>query len=89
MNSIGSVSYTHLDVYKRQGIIQSRTDFGTYGFGGACPPAGDKAHHYKFTVYALKTDKLPLDKDASAAMVGFMVRANAIDSATIIAKYGR
>lgn len=72
-----------------EGIIQSRTDFGTYGFGGACPPVGDKAHRYKFTVYALKTDKLPLDKDASAAMVGYMVRANAIDSATITAKYGR
>jgi Raf kinase inhibitor-like YbhB/YbcL family protein len=27
------------------GAIQSRTDFGTGGYGGPCPPAGDKPHH--------------------------------------------
>ena len=70
-------------------IIQSRTDFGTYGFGGACPPQGDKPHRYQFTIYALGVESLPIDKDASAAMVGFMVRANALDKATIEAKFGR
>lgn len=71
------------------GAIQSRTDFGTYGFGGACPPQGDKPHRYIFTIHALKTDKIPLDKDASAAMVGFMLNANTIEKVSIIAKYGR
>lgn len=28
------------------------------GFGGACPPKGDKPHHYQFKVWALKTDKI-------------------------------
>ncbi len=71
------------------GATQSRTDFGTYGFGGACPPQGDKPHRYIFTIHALKTDKIPLDKDASAAMVGFMLNANTIEKVSIIAKYGR
>src|SRR5499427_9572180 len=28
------------------GSVQSRTDFGTPGWGGPCPPKGDKPHRY-------------------------------------------
>jgi len=54
-----------------KGSIQSRTDFGKPGYGGACPPVGDKPHRYHFTVYALDTGKIDLDADASGAMVGY------------------
>ncbi|MBI5855004.1 MAG: YbhB/YbcL family Raf kinase inhibitor-like protein, partial [Nitrospirae bacterium] len=54
-----------------QGSIQSMTDFGQQGYGGPCPPQGDKPHRYIFTVYALKVDQLPLKKEAAGAMVGF------------------
>src|SRR3954467_13815223 len=36
------------------GSVQGNTDFGTAGFGGACPPPGHGIHHYQFTVFALK-----------------------------------
>ncbi len=71
------------------GSIQSRTDFGKPGYGGPCPPAGDKSHRYRFTVYALKTDKLPLDESAPAAMVGFYLHQNLIKKAVLKAQYGR
>ncbi|MCU7843758.1 MAG: YbhB/YbcL family Raf kinase inhibitor-like protein [Candidatus Thiodiazotropha sp. (ex Monitilora ramsayi)] len=71
------------------GSIQSRTDFGKPGYGGPCPPAGDEAHRYKFTVYALKTDQLPLDESAPAAMVGFYLHQNMLEKAVLEAKYGR
>ena len=71
------------------GSVQARTDFGSAGFGGACPPPGDKPHRYIFTVYALKTDKLDVPADATAALVGFMIHANKLGSATFTAKYGR
>lgn len=71
------------------GAVQSRTDFGTRGYGGPCPPKGDKPHHYVFTVYALKTDKLGVDANASGAMVGFALHANKIGKATFTARYGR
>ncbi len=60
------------------GSIQSKTDFGKPGYGGPCPPSGDKPHRYLFTVYALKTDKLPLDENAPAAMVGYYLHQNLI-----------
>lgn len=71
------------------GSIQGRTDFGKPGYGGPCPPAGDKPHRYQFTVYALKTDKLPLDENAPAAMVGFYLHQNLIQKAVLNASYGR
>lgn len=71
------------------GSVQGRTDFGAVGFGGACPPAGDKPHRYVFTVYALKTDKLDVPADGTAALVGFMIHANKIGEAKFTARYGR
>lgn len=71
------------------GSIQSRTDFGKPGYGGPCPPKGAKAHRYVFTVHALKVEKLPLDADAPAAMVGFYLHQNTIRKAILHSKYGR
>ncbi|HVO87273.1 MAG TPA: YbhB/YbcL family Raf kinase inhibitor-like protein [Casimicrobiaceae bacterium] len=71
------------------GAVQSRTDYGAPGYGGPCPPPGDKAHRYIFTVYALKVDKLDLDANASPAMVGFMINANKLGKAQFIGRYGR
>jgi hypothetical protein len=71
------------------GAVQGRTDFGAPGFGGACPPKGDKPHRYIFTVHALKTDKIDVPPDASAALVGFMIHANRLGKASFEARYGR
>ena len=71
------------------GSIQGRTDFGQPGYGGPCPPAGDKRHRYQFTVYALKTDKLPLDENAPAAMVGFYLQQNLIRKTVLTGYYSR
>jgi len=72
-----------------QGTRQGRNDYGERNFGGACPPPGDKPHRYIFTVYALKVDKLDVPDEASAALIGFMLRANSLGSATLTANYGR
>ncbi|MBT8343047.1 MAG: YbhB/YbcL family Raf kinase inhibitor-like protein [Desulfatitalea sp.] len=69
--------------------VQSVTDFGNPGFGGACPPKGDRPHRYVFTVYALDVEKLNLDAKASPAMVGFTLNMHAIEKASLIAYYGR
>jgi Raf kinase inhibitor-like YbhB/YbcL family protein len=65
-----------------KGTVQSNTDFGKPGYGGPCPPEGSGAHHYNFTLYALKVDKLDVPAGATAAFVGF----NANSSANLLGK---
>ena len=74
-----------------EGAIQSRTDFGTDGYGGPCPPQGAKPHHYHFTVLAVDADKLPdaQDHNASAALVGFDLHFHTLGKASLTATYGR
>jgi Raf kinase inhibitor-like YbhB/YbcL family protein len=71
------------------GAVQNRIDYGVAAWGGTCPPKGDKPHHYIFSVYALKTDKLEVPADATAALTGFMIKANSLGKASFIARYGR
>jgi Raf kinase inhibitor-like YbhB/YbcL family protein len=70
------------------GAVQGRTDYGSVGYGGPCPPPG-KPHHYHFQLYALKVAKLDLPAGASAALVGFNVRAQALAQAELVGLYGR
>jgi hypothetical protein len=72
-----------------KGTVEMRTDFGAAGWGGPCPPKGDKPHRYIFTLHALKVPKLEVPADATAALVGFMIHANELGKAGFTAKYGR
>lgn len=72
-----------------QGAEHGRNDYGRFDFGGACPPEGDKPHRYVFTVHALKVDKIEVPKDASAALIGYMINASRIGAAMLTATYGR
>lgn len=68
------------------GALQTRTDFGQAGYGGAAPPQGE-SHRYIFTVHALDVEALDVDEGASGAMVGFNVHFHALDSASITVNY--
>jgi Raf kinase inhibitor-like YbhB/YbcL family protein len=72
-----------------RGSAQGRTDFGTKGYGGPCPPVGDRPHHYHFKVFALKVDKLDVPGDATAAYIGFNLNGNKLGTAEVTALYGR
>ena len=72
-----------------KGASHVRIDYGVAGWGGTCPPPGDKPHRYVFTVFALKTDKLEIPADATASLAGFMMNANALGKASFTAMYGR
>jgi Raf kinase inhibitor-like YbhB/YbcL family protein len=72
-----------------RGALQTRTDFGTPGYGGPCPPAGDHPHRYLFTVFAVGTDGLPVTADTSAAVIGFQLHFNTLAKAAIMGLYRR
>lgn len=68
------------------GAVQTRTDFGSQGYGGAAPPKGE-SHRYIFTVYALDVDNLEVNEHASGAMLGFNVHFHKLGSASLTALY--
>ena len=70
------------------GALEIRNDYGSVGFGGACPPPG-RMHRYIFTVSALKVEKLDLPANPSNALTGFMIQLNTIGQAKITASYNR
>ncbi|MDQ7084541.1 MAG: YbhB/YbcL family Raf kinase inhibitor-like protein [Sulfurovum sp.] len=72
-----------------KGAIETMTDYGSATFGGACPPQGDKAHAYFFTIYALDIETLALTSKIDSALVGYMINQHTIEKATIVSYYGR
>ncbi|MGA5171270.1 MULTISPECIES: YbhB/YbcL family Raf kinase inhibitor-like protein [Streptomyces] len=69
-----------------EGAVHVRNDYGSKDFGGAAPPAGED-HRYVFTVYAVDTEKLGPDADASPAVVGFNLRFHTLARAQLIGHY--
>jgi Raf kinase inhibitor-like YbhB/YbcL family protein len=72
-----------------QGALQTRTDFGTPGYGGPCPPPGDHPHRYLFTVFSVGVECLQVTADTSAAVIGFQLHFNTLARAAILGLYKR
>ena len=67
-----------------EGALQTRTDFGSAGYGGPCPPVGDHPHRYLFTVHALDVAALPVAADTSAAVIGFQLHGATLARASLM-----
>lgn len=70
------------------GALETRNDFGSWGYGGPCPPPG-APHHYRIMLYALSVPKLGLAPVAGPARIAAAVRAHEIAMTEIVALYGR
>ena len=70
-----------------QGGTQGKTDFGSVGYGGPCPPAGP-VHHYHFKVYALDT-ALSLPPAATKADVLVAANGHILAQAELVGIYKR
>ena len=65
-------------------------DTGQKGYGGPCPPEGDRPHKYIITVHALKTAKPGLKSDTPLAQALFqIIMQHEIGRASIIAYHQR
>lgn len=71
------------------GALQTRTDFGAPGYAGPCPPEGDHPHRYVFSLHAVSADSLPVDADTSAAVIGFQLHFNTLETAKLMGLYKR
>lgn len=71
------------------GAVQVRNDYGDYGWGGVCPPAGAAPHRYTFTLHALDVERLDVPDGASPALVGFLIHQHEIARTGFMATYAR
>jgi Raf kinase inhibitor-like YbhB/YbcL family protein len=70
------------------GASQGTNSFGNVGYGGACPPSGDREHRYFFKLYALDTD-LAVQPSASKEQLLDALRDHVLAETQLIAKYKR
>lgn len=68
------------------GAVQTRTDFGKAGYGGAAPPQGEH-HRYIFTVYALDVEQLDVSEESSGAYLGFNIHFHTLGKASLTVIY--
>ena len=69
-----------------KGGVETENSFGKRGWGGPCPPDGDSAHTYVFTIYALRRP-LGLGADASADEVRSKLAGDALAKGTLTGRF--
>ena len=70
------------------GASSGRNGYGKNGYGAPCPPSGDRAHRYVFTLYALSR-RSGLAAGASPAEVKDAVSATAAARGRLTTTYRR
>ena len=70
-----------------KGMIQGINDFGYAGYGGPCPPEGEK-HRYFFRIYALDTT-LNIGPGAKREEFLKALNENVLDEGQLMGIYGR
>jgi Raf kinase inhibitor-like YbhB/YbcL family protein len=70
------------------GSAEGQNSFGRPGYGGPCPPKGDPAHRYDFSLYALD-DRPALPPGAIPATVRDAIVGHSIAAGTLTGVYRR
>jgi len=69
-------------------VVQGMNSFRKVGYGGPCPPAGDKPHRYIFTVYAVDT-KCELPEQFNRLQLRAAMKGHVLAEATLTGTYQR
>jgi len=64
-------------------------DYGALGYGGPCPPVGDGAHHYHFTISALDIALTGMPVNTTGGFLTFNMRGHIIAQGTYIGLFAR
>jgi hypothetical protein len=71
------------------GSTTGRNDYGASEYGGPCPPKGDGAHRYVFTVYALDVASLDgVDEGLTGASLVFTMRGHVLARGALTGTFG-
>lgn len=70
------------------GGLEGQNSFGNLGFGAPCPPPGP-AHHYIFTLYALRVPTLALAAGSSREALEKAMHGKVLGQAELVGLYKR
>ena len=70
------------------GAVQAENSFGAFGWRGPCPPEGEPAHIYRFTMYALNQQVELADETPANELLDYIEQL-AITSTDVTATYQR
>jgi phosphatidylethanolamine-binding protein (PEBP) family uncharacterized protein len=68
--------------------VEGKNSFGKTGYGGPCPPKGDKPHRYVVTVYALSRP-LGLPEGSKPDEVVAAITSRTVGGGAVTGTYGR
>jgi Raf kinase inhibitor-like YbhB/YbcL family protein len=71
------------------GLRQAVNDFGKPGYGGPCPPRGDKPHAYHFRLSALDAELTSAGPGAKIPEIIALARPHEIAFVELVGYYGR
>lgn len=88
--TIQIVKGTNIEIFRQAHGSDKASERGRVGYQGPCPPEG-KTHTYRFTLYALSIDKLPLSTSISPTRqeVEEAMAGKVLAQTTLHAKFGR
>ena len=69
--------------------VGGRNDAGTTLYDGPCPPPGDPAHHYTFSIYALNLGRAQLAPGLARAALLHAIARHTLALGTITATFAR
>ena len=72
-----------------EGVVQLKNSYGTQGYGGPCPPRGDKPHRYEITLYAMPQGSTNVPVGQTAQDTVAWLKSNALASSQITLTYQR
>ncbi len=71
------------------GAHEAVSDFGKKGYGGPCPPRGHGTHHYRFRLFALDADSLPVGRRPDCRDVERVSKEHALAEAELVGTFSR
>jgi len=70
-------------------LAQGVNDFRKIGYGGPCPPRGDRPHRYQFQLLALSKDRIEVPTRPTSRAIERVARESLLEEATFVGIYGR
>lgn len=70
-----------------EAVMEGKNSAGEIGWIAPCPPSGTGVHHYRFQLFALDTDSLPLSQQATRQEVEDVLKDHDVERAELVGVY--